>query len=71
VLPADRKWFARIGVATVLVQALIDLDPCFPVVSAAHRKALLKAKESLEAQAPKGAAPDPFEQEQRDGKVAS
>jgi PPK2 family polyphosphate:nucleotide phosphotransferase len=71
VIPADRKWFARIGVATVLVQALIDLDPCFPVVSAAHRKALLKAKESLEAQAPKGAAPDPFEQEQRDGKVGS
>src|SRR5271166_6327901 len=69
VIPADRKWFTRIGVAAVLVQALIDLDPRFPVVSAAQREALLEAKESLEAQVPEGAAPDPFEQEQGDGKV--
>jgi len=66
VIPADRKWFTRIGVATVLVQALIDLDPCFPVISAAQREALLETKQALEAQAPKGAAADPFEQEQGD-----
>src|ERR1700744_6115418 len=27
VIPADRKWFARIGAGAVLVQALMELDP--------------------------------------------
>ncbi len=61
VIPADRKWFARIASAAVLVQALIELDPRFPVVTDAKREMLLEAKEALEAQAPKGAAADPFE----------
>ena len=71
VIPADRKWFTRIGVAAVIVQALIDLDPRFPVVSAAQREALVAAKEALEAQAPKGAAPDPFELGHGDVKVGA
>ncbi len=67
VIPADRKWFARIASAAVLVQALIELDPRFPVVTDARRELLLDAKQALEAQAPKGAAPDPFEK--GDGKA--
>ncbi len=71
VIPADRKWFARIASAAVLVQALIELDPRFPVVTDAKREVLLEAKQVLEAQAPKGAASDPFEHEKGDGKVGT
>jgi PPK2 family polyphosphate:nucleotide phosphotransferase len=62
VIPADRKWFARVGAAAVLVNALIELDPQFPKVSREQRDALLDVKRALEAQAPKGAAANPFEQ---------
>jgi len=65
VIPADRKWFARIGVAAVLVHALMEIDPRFPAISKQQRRSVLEVKEALEAQAPKGAAPDPFEQQQR------
>ncbi len=66
VIPADRKWFGRIGVGAVLAHALMEIDPRFPAISEEQREALLEVKEALEAQAPKGAAPDPFEQKQRD-----
>ena len=59
VIPADRKWFARIATAAVLVDALIELDPHFPQVDAEQRSALRAVKERLEAEAPEGAAADP------------
>jgi PPK2 family polyphosphate:nucleotide phosphotransferase len=65
VIPADRKWFARIGAGAVLVEALMRLDPQFPVVTDEHRRSLLEIKKTLEAEAPLGAAPDPFQHEQR------
>jgi len=61
VIPADRKWFARVGAGAVIVHALMEIDPQFPEVSKEQRKALLSAKKALEAEAPRGAAPDPFE----------
>ncbi len=61
VIPADRKWFARIASAVVLANELIELNPQYPKVSAGARKDLARAKEALLAQAPKGAAADPFE----------
>jgi PPK2 family polyphosphate:nucleotide phosphotransferase len=61
VIPADRKWFARVAAAAVLVHALMQLDPRFPAVSEEERARLAVVKEALEAQAPKGAASDPFE----------
>jgi PPK2 family polyphosphate:nucleotide phosphotransferase len=64
VIPADRKWFARIGAGAVLVQALMELDPRFPTVSKEQREALLEVKRALEAQAPEGAHADPFAHEQ-------
>ena len=64
VIPADRKWFARIGVGAVLVHALMEIDPRFPKVTAEQRDGLQTAKEHLEAEAPEGAAADPFEGEQ-------
>ena len=64
VIPADRKWFGRIGAAAVLVHALMEIEPRFPAVSSEQKRRLLEIKEALEAQAPKGAAADPFEERQ-------
>ena len=52
VIPADRKWFARIGAASVIVEALIDLDPRYPVVGKDRRRELLEIRERLEQRAP-------------------
>ena len=38
VIPADRKWFARIGAGAVLVNALMEIDPRFPTVSTEQRE---------------------------------
>ena len=60
VIPADRKWYARIAAGAVIVNALIDIDPRYPTIDAEARDALQEVKKSLEAQAPPGAAADPF-----------
>jgi Polyphosphate kinase 2 (PPK2) len=60
VVPADRKWFARICVGAVLAHTLIEIDPQYPTVSAAKHKELAAAKLELEAEAPKGAPADPY-----------
>ncbi len=60
VIPADRKWFARICAASVLVHTLVEIDPQYPDVPADVRTGLQGAKEELEAEAPKGAAADPY-----------
>jgi PPK2 family polyphosphate:nucleotide phosphotransferase len=67
VVPADRKWFARICVAAVLANTLIEIDPKYPRVSAHEREHLLVEKKALGAEAPKGAAPDPFAAEHGTG----
>ena len=71
VIPADRKWFARIAVGAVLVTTLMELDPRFPTVTKQQRQALSEVKRALEAQAPEGAARDPFERARRDAKTAA
>jgi len=65
VIPADRKWFMRIGAAAVIIDALLDLDPRYPRVDEARRRELGVIRERLLDQAPKGAAPDPYALEQR------
>jgi PPK2 family polyphosphate:nucleotide phosphotransferase len=67
VIPADRKWFARIGAAAALVHTLMEIDPRYPAVDDEKRRELLETKKSLEAEAPKGAAPDPFEVDAKKG----
>jgi PPK2 family polyphosphate:nucleotide phosphotransferase len=52
VIPADRKWFARIGAAAVLVHALMRIDPRFPTVDADRRAELMEVRQRLEAEAP-------------------
>jgi len=59
VTPAERKWFARIAASSVLVHALMQLDPQFPTVDDDARRQLAEVKATLEAEAPEGAAPDP------------
>jgi PPK2 family polyphosphate:nucleotide phosphotransferase len=76
VVPADRKWFARICAAAVLAHTLMEIDPEYPTVSEDARLQLLTAKGELEAEAPKGVAADPYEAElarhhvRRSGKAA-
>ena len=68
VIPADRKWFARICAAAVLAHTLIGIDPHYPEVSEEARRELLAAKRELEREAPAGAAADPFEAASPDGR---
>ena len=67
VIPADRKWFARICAAAVIADTLIQIDPQYPQVSDDMRRQLLEVKAELEAQAPKGAPADPFAASQQAG----
>jgi PPK2 family polyphosphate:nucleotide phosphotransferase len=50
VVPADHKWFARLAVAAVIVDALATINPQFPKVGAAARRQLAKGRAQLEAQ---------------------
>ena len=59
VIPADHKWFARVCVSAVLAHTLMEIDPRYPKVDAARQQDLAETKGLLEAEAPKGAAPDP------------
>ncbi|MGY4769526.1 polyphosphate kinase 2 family protein [Kribbella sp. CWNU-51] len=61
VIPADRKWFARIAAAGVIANALIELDPQYPTLDDDALRDLQATKFELEAEAPEGAAADPFE----------
>ena len=65
VIPADRKWFARIATSAVIIDTLMRIDPHYPTVSAKKQRALEATRLELEAEAPAGAAQDPFEAEQR------
>jgi PPK2 family polyphosphate:nucleotide phosphotransferase len=61
VVPADRKWFARLCVGAVLAHTLIGIDPQYPEVSEQARRELAAVRRELEDEAPKGARADPYE----------
>jgi PPK2 family polyphosphate:nucleotide phosphotransferase len=71
VIPADRKWYARIAAGAVIATALIDLDPRYPTIDAEAREALQEVKRTLEAEAPPGAAADPFASEATEAQSAA
>ena len=50
VVPADNKWFTRLVVAGVILDALNELDLSFPDVDKSKRKELAAARASLLAQ---------------------
>ena len=52
VVPADRKWFARMVVSSILVDAIQSLDPRFPEVDAKTRAEFKKTRAALEAETP-------------------
>jgi PPK2 family polyphosphate:nucleotide phosphotransferase len=60
VIPADRKWFARICAAAVLAHTLIEIDPQYPTVSEERRRDLLAVRAELEDEAPRDAERDPY-----------
>ena len=47
VVPADRKWFTRIVVAAIVIDALASLDLKYPVVTPAIKRELAKARREL------------------------
>ena len=49
VVPADNKWFTRVIVAAVVIDALASLDLRYPEVGAAQRQELAVAKKELTA----------------------
>ncbi|PWB62517.1 MAG: hypothetical protein C3F17_11150 [Bradyrhizobiaceae bacterium] len=53
VVPADKKWFARLAVAAALVDALAKRDLRFPKVTGPALADLEKARKRLEAEAPR------------------
>jgi PPK2 family polyphosphate:nucleotide phosphotransferase len=61
VIPADRKWFARICASAAIVHALATLDPQYPDVSSDTRRELQAVRRELEAEAPPGEPADPYE----------
>jgi PPK2 family polyphosphate:nucleotide phosphotransferase len=68
VVPADRKWFAHIGAAAVIANALIEIDPQYPRLSEEALQDLEKAKLDLDAEAglsPSAGRPGP--RAERDG----
>ena len=50
VIPADRKWFMRTAVASILVHHLDDMDPQFPEPTAEERAEMQAAAKALEAE---------------------
>jgi PPK2 family polyphosphate:nucleotide phosphotransferase len=51
VVPADRKWFARLATAAVLTHTLVELDPRYPDVQPAARQQMVEARSELLAEA--------------------
>jgi PPK2 family polyphosphate:nucleotide phosphotransferase len=68
VVPADRKWFARVCAAAVLVHTLMEIDPRYPTVGKKARKELLAVRRRLEDEAPEGAPRDPYAAEHGTGR---
>jgi len=50
VVPADAKWFARIVVAAIIADKLVQMDPQFPTVSEEDKQAMLTCREGLAAE---------------------
>ncbi len=47
IIPADKKWFARLVVSQVIVETMKKLKPAYPKLEKSKTDELLKAKESL------------------------
>jgi hypothetical protein len=52
VIPADRKWFMRLGAAAVIIDALMQIDPQFPIASEAAKVDMTSAAAELLEEGP-------------------
>lgn len=52
IIPADKKWFTRIAVGKIIVDALNTLNPQYPVLSEQQQEKLADYKEWLESSFP-------------------
>jgi PPK2 family polyphosphate:nucleotide phosphotransferase len=52
VIPADRKWFARIATSAIIADALMTIDPQYPTVDDDTKASLQLANAVLEGEAP-------------------
>jgi PPK2 family polyphosphate:nucleotide phosphotransferase len=50
VIPADRKWFMRLAASAVILDALLDIDPRYPVPTPEAKAELLAARAELLAE---------------------
>jgi PPK2 family polyphosphate:nucleotide phosphotransferase len=50
IIPADKKWFTRLGVAALIAAKLEEIDPHYPVVDEKKKQELLDCKALLEAE---------------------
>ena len=50
VVPANRKWFTRLVVASAVIEAIESIDPAFPEVNAQMRQQLQVARAALESE---------------------
>jgi PPK2 family polyphosphate:nucleotide phosphotransferase len=58
VIPADRKWYARVAAAAAIASALIEIDPKFPAVSDEVRAQFAELRAELEAEGSPGGPGD-------------
>jgi PPK2 family polyphosphate:nucleotide phosphotransferase len=47
VIPADRKWFMRVAAGAVILDALMEIDPTYPVIADEARAEMLTARAEL------------------------
>jgi hypothetical protein len=57
VVPADKKWFTRLVVASAVVEAIASVEPAFPQVVPKLRDQLQEARAFLEGDGAKDARP--------------
>jgi polyphosphate kinase 2 (PPK2 family) len=50
VVPADHKWYSRLVVTALLVDAMMDIDPQYPRPTDEQRRELAEARAELEAE---------------------
>ncbi len=56
IVPADPKWFARIAVASIIANKLIEMDPQFPTVDEKGKQAMLACRDTLAGECGDGKA---------------
>lgn len=52
IVPADKKWFARLAAAAILTHTLLEIDPQYPELSDEARASLATSRKTLLAEGP-------------------